>query len=162
MKQIIAILIMTLAYLTQIQAQDKQTREKIQAARIALITERLGLTPEQAEKFWPLYNEFTQKKKQLNQQYKIEKAKLDMETASEKEKKALLDFGLKLKEQSLGLERSYSDRMLNIISTDQIISLRKAEGDFRQMVLQQIQKRKEQRQNQRLRNNERQRQHRNN
>ena len=85
-----------------------------------------------------------------------------METASEKEKKALLDFGLKLKEQSLGLERNYSDRMLNIISTDQIISLRKAEGDFRQMVLQQIQKRKEQRQNQRLRNNERQRQHRNN
>ena len=162
MKQIIAILIMTLAYLTQIQAQDKQTREKIQAARIALITERLGLTPEQAEKFWPLYNEFTQKKKELNQQYKIEKAKLNMETASEKEKKALLDFGLKLKEQSLGLERNYSDRMLNIISTDQIISLRKAEGDFRQMVLQQIQKRKEQRQNQRLRNNERQRQHRNN
>ena len=39
-----------------------EARRKIQAARIALISERLGLTPEQAEKFWPVYREFSQKR----------------------------------------------------------------------------------------------------
>lgn len=162
MKQIITTLTITLACLVNLQAQDKQTLEKIKAAKIALITERLGLTPDQAEKFWPLYNEFTQKRDELRRQYKIEKAKLNMETASEEEKKALLDFGLQIKEKSLDLEKNYSDRMLNIITADQIISLRKAESDFRRMVLEQIQKRRAQRQERRLRQNERQRQQRNN
>ena len=68
-------------------AQDKAAEQKIQAARIALITERLGLTPEQAEKFWPLYNEFSQKRKGLRQEYNREKSKLNVETATEAEKR---------------------------------------------------------------------------
>src|SRR6478609_4899475 len=50
--------------------QNEHAKEKIKAARIGLITQRLGLTPEQAEKFWPIYNEFTQKRTDLRQQYK--------------------------------------------------------------------------------------------
>ncbi|MEM6524843.1 MAG: hypothetical protein AAF693_13655 [Bacteroidota bacterium] len=147
-------------------SQNKQTEEKIQAARIALITERLSLTPEQAEKFWPLYNEFSQKRKELREEYNAEKGKLNMETATEEQKRALLNFGLKLKERNLTLERTYSDRMLSIISSDQILSLTKAEEDFRKMVLQQIQKRRQQQQDRRNqfrdRANDRQQQRRNN
>ena len=36
--------------------QANEGRESIEAARIALITERLGLTPEQAEKLWKKFN----------------------------------------------------------------------------------------------------------
>ncbi len=149
-----------------LKAQNQATKEKIQAARIALITERLGLTPEQAEKFWPLYNEFDQKRRELRQEYTREKAKLDMNTATEEQKKALLDFGLQLKERNLNLERNYSDRMLSIITADQIISLRKAEDDFRKMVLEQVRQRRMDRQERREqfrdRANERQQKRRNN
>ena len=79
---------------------------------------------------------------------------------------ALLNFGLKLKERNLALERTYSDRMLNIITSDQILSLRKAEDDFRRMVLEQIQKRRQQRMDRRDqyrdKANDRQQQRRNN
>ncbi len=149
-----------------LRAQNQAAKEKIQAARIALITERLGLTPEQAEKFWPMYNEFDQKRRELRQEYTREKAKLDMNTATEEQKKALLDFGLQLKERNLNLERNYSDRMLSIITADQIISLRKAEDDFRKMVLEQIRQRRMDRQERREqfrdRANERQQKRRNN
>ena len=146
--------------------QNKQTEEKIQAARIALITERLSLTPKQAEQFWPLYNEFSIKRKELRSEYNTDKAMLDMETATEEQKRALLNFGHKLKERNLKLERTYSDRMLSIITSDQILSLKKAEDDFRKMVLQQIQKRRQQRQDRREqfrdKANDRQQQRRNN
>ena len=129
--------------------QDKAAEQKIQTARIALITERLGLTPGQAEKFWPLYNEFSQKRKGLRQEYNQEKAKLNMETATEDEKKALLNMGLRLKERSVQMERDYSDRMLKVITAQQIMSLRSAEEDFRRMILDQIQQRRAQNQRRR-------------
>ena len=117
-------------------------------------------------KFWPLYNEFSQKRQELRNEYSAEKAKLNMETATEAQKRALLDFGLNLKERNVALEKTYSSRMLSIITSDQILSLRKAEDDFRKMMLQQIQKRRQQRQERRDQNrdraNERQQQRRNN
>ena len=133
------------------QKVDKATKQKIETARIGLITERLNLTPEQAEKFWPLYKEFIQERNQLKSQYNDAKGKLDPQTATEEQKKALLDLGLKLKERSVGLERDYSDRMLKIISAEQIISLRKAEEDFRRMILNQIQRRRQAQQERRNR-----------
>src|SRR6476660_7690060 len=54
---------------------DPKAKEKINAARIAYITERLGLTPEEAEKFWPVYREYSQKRKEIRQQFKTAKEK---------------------------------------------------------------------------------------
>lgn len=128
---------------------NKQTQEKINAARIGLITERLNLSPEQAEKFWPIYKEFLTQRSGLKAEYDLAKSKLDPKTASEEERKGLLDLGLKLKERSVGLERTYSDRMLKVISTQQVIALRKAEEDFRRIIIEQIQQRRQNQQERR-------------
>lgn len=121
---------------------DKKTQEKINAARIGLITERLDLTSEQAEKFWPIYKEFLAQRSSLKAEYDQAKSRLDPKTATEEERKELLDLGLKLKERSAGLERTYSDRMLKVITTQQVIALRKAEEDFRRIIFEQIQQRR--------------------
>ena len=39
--------------------------EAIRAERIAFFTEKIGLAPEEAEKFWPLFNEFQDKKDKI-------------------------------------------------------------------------------------------------
>lgn len=123
-------------------SQNVSAREKIESARIALITERLGLNPEQAEKFWPLYNEFRQKNESLKKEYEAAKAQIDPQTATDDEKRKLLNLGLSLKERKVDLERDYSQKMLRIISAQQMMSLRKAEDDFRRMILEQLQKRR--------------------
>ena len=51
-------------------AQDPKVRDKIQAARVAYITDQLALTPEEAEKFWPIYREFSEKRREVRQQLK--------------------------------------------------------------------------------------------
>jgi len=122
--------------------QEVSAREKIESARIALITDRLGLTPEQAEKFWPLYNEFKLKNESLKKEYETARAKIDPKTATDQEKRELLNLGLNLKEQKVSLEKDYSQRMLRVISAQQMMSLRKAEDDFRRMILEQLQKRR--------------------
>ena len=50
------------------QPQDQKVRDKIEAARIAYITDQLQLTPGEAEKFWPIYREFAERRREIRQQ----------------------------------------------------------------------------------------------
>lgn len=114
--------------------QDPKAREKINAARVAYITERLGLTPEEAEKFWPLYREYTVKQRELKQQFN--KAQKEGRPAEE-----LLDMEYRVKQQGLDLEKEYSGKLRQTISPQKLMNLRRAEEDFRKLVIQQLQQR---------------------
>src|SRR5688572_4888200 len=65
----ILLIIMFLTFSLTAWAQDGENLKKIESARIALITERLELTPEQAEKFWPLYREYVAKRQGLRREF---------------------------------------------------------------------------------------------
>lgn len=124
--------------------QSKEARQRIESARIALITERLGLTPEQAEKFWPVYNEYNIQRKNLVQEMQNARKNVDMNNMSEEQGKELMNLGLDIKERQLQLEKTYSGRLTEVISTKQMLSLRKAEEDFRKMIIQRLEERKRQ------------------
>ncbi len=94
--------------------QDVSAKEKIKAARIGLITQRLSLTPEQAEKFWPIYNEFTQKRRGLMQQYKDAEKNINPNNPDTKQQQGLVDLGLKVKQDELNLEKEYSGKLMNV------------------------------------------------
>lgn len=133
--------------ITQVHAQDEQpdqepaveqldpkAREKIKAAHAAYVTERLGLSSAEAEKFWPIYREYTQKRQEARRQL------IEAKRAGKPEKE-LLDLDLKVKQQELDIEKSYRDRMLQVIAPEKLVRLRQAENDFRRLILEQIQKR---------------------
>jgi hypothetical protein len=117
---------------------DPKAEQKIKAAHAAYITERLGLTPEEAEKFWPVYREYSQKRQEIRQQFKTAREK----GTSEKD---LLDLDLKVKQQQLDLEKDYSGRLQKVITPQKMMNLRQAEGDFRKLLIRQIQQRQMQR-----------------
>ncbi len=142
MKKLTLILLTMALFITGYGQEATSAREKIESARIALITDRLGLTPEQAEKFWPLYNEFRLKNESLKKEYEAAREKINPKTATDDEKRKLLNLGLNLKERKVDLEKDYSQKMLRVISAQQMMSLRKAEDDFRRMILEQLQKRR--------------------
>jgi len=117
--------------------QDPKAKARIDAARAAYITDRLGLTTEEAEKFWPIYKEFASRRQEARQQFLNAKR----EGKSDQE---LVDLGLKVKQQELDLEKEYSGRMMNVISAQKLMNLRTAEREFTRLILQQIQQRQQQ------------------
>jgi hypothetical protein len=135
MKQTLLYFVMTICLIASATAQQRDPRAQIEAAKIALITERLALTPEQAQRFWPIYNEYSQKQENIRREFNLAKGNHNPQTASEEDNKRLLELGLKTKEQTLELERIYSDRLLQVINNRQMLSLRKAESDFKVMIL---------------------------
>lgn len=128
---------------------DPKAQEKIRAARIAFITERLGLTPEEAERFWPIYREFSNKRIELRQQFDHAKNNPNPTVAKEQYEKELVELSLQLKQQELDLEKEYSRRILNVIPAQKVMALRTAEDDFRRLLMQQIQQRQLQEQRKR-------------
>jgi len=138
--------------------QDPKAQEKIQAARIAFITERLGLTPAEAEKFWPVYREFSMKRMEIKKQFEQKRNTPDPSKTTEQNEKENIEYGLQLRQKELDLEKEYSTKLLNVVPPQKVMALRGAEDDFRKLVIKQIQQRQvmqQQRQQQRDRNEQR-------
>jgi hypothetical protein len=123
------------------QGPDPKAKEKIQAARVAYLTDQLGLTPEEAEKFWPVYREFSERRQELRKEYRQAKRNPDPKKSVDENERNLVELQLKLKQQEVDLERDYSGRLLKVISAQKLRELPEAENRFRQMILKQIQRR---------------------
>lgn len=115
--------------------RDPRARERIRAAHAAYITERIGLTADEAEKFWPVYREFLEKRRDLRQEMRDDRR-------SETDQSKQLERDLELKQQELDLEKEYTRQLGKIISAEKLVKLRQAEMDFRRLLLRQIQQRR--------------------
>ncbi len=145
MKKIFAtvlLLSVSLAVLAQTPKQD--ARSKLEAARIALITERLSLTPEQAEKFWPIYNEYAEQRRAIQQQFRQSQQGMDLKNMTEKQSQEMMRARMDAKQKQLDLEKKYSERLMNVINTRQLMALKKAEDDFRAMIIRRLEQRRQQ------------------
>lgn len=56
--------------------ERRAEREAIRAQKVAFITQEVGLTAEDAEKFWPLYNELEQKVREIGHERGRSKAEM--------------------------------------------------------------------------------------
>ena len=107
MKRILITTFIVLVTFSGFSQKSDKSLEKIESAKIALITQRLDLTPDQAEKFWPIYNEYAHKLRENRQVFDEAKRNYQPNNASEEENQRLLQLGMKTKEQALQIEKNY-------------------------------------------------------
>lgn len=142
-KGITLILLFTLLSTAMAWAQRPSGEEmqRIQDAKIAIITNRLNLTPEQSTGFWPVYNEYSQKRREI---HRAQRKIINDKKAEGKTDEQVLN-NLKevqdLKQKELDLEKEYQTRFLKVISASQIIELYKAERTFNDMLIQRLKQR---------------------
>ena len=139
MKNLLAICL--LAFTFQVLAQDpghQRGREEIESYRIAYLTEKLDLTPELAEKFWPVYNEFNDRKKDL----RIERSKIRLDLSrsdlDDKTAKQIIDKELALRKQELSLEEEYYNKLSEVLTPTKLVTLLRAEMDFNKEMLRRL------------------------
>ena len=129
--------LLSLMVLTQVaHAQnDINGRQKIESAKIAMITNRVNITPEQAPQFWAVYNEYNGKKQELNRRIRQLNNQAPRSNLNNNQ---LLD-GLRevnaTKQKLADLDDEYLDRFLKVISPQQVAELYKTEQVFNKMLL---------------------------
>lgn len=115
--------------------QAGNKREKIEALRVAFITQKLNLTADESQKFWPIYNEYQDKLKASRQEFK----KQPTVFPTDKEAQDYLDAELLLKQRELSLYKEYYDKIKKTIPLKKVAELRQAEEDFKKELLKQLQ-----------------------
>ncbi|NDU96156.1 hypothetical protein [Spirosoma terrae] len=118
------------------QAQnDLNGRQKIEAAKIGMITNRLNLTTDQAPQFWAVYNEYNAKKQELNRRIR----QLSNEPGRTNLNENQLVNGLReinaTKQKLADLDEEYMSRFLKVISPAQLTELYKTEQTFNRMLI---------------------------
>ena len=70
MKRKNALVLLVTVFMFNVAFAQPNKREQREAQKIAFITKLLALTPEEAQKFWPVYNQFEADQKALKKQQK--------------------------------------------------------------------------------------------
>jgi hypothetical protein len=122
---------------------SKEKREKIKAYKIGYLTEKLSLTPEEAARFWPVYNEFQEKKQELwSEVLGGKKADDKVEGLSDEEVEVLVDDQMRLKEKMLSLERNFHVKVKEMLPIKKVYLLGKAERGFKREIIKRIRKKR--------------------
>jgi len=122
--------------------QDSRAQERIKNLRIAYLSDKLELTPDQAEKFWPVYRQFVLERAKLRIELKSAQRSNNSSPPDPKKQQELIDKSLQVKQKELDLEKEYSGKFLHVISAQQLLNLRKAEQEFRSMIINQLRQRR--------------------
>ncbi len=130
------------------QAQIKikrQGKEKIQALKIAYLTDKLDFTEKEAERFWPIYNKFDKKLMELRtaERYKIKKALKDaggIEAISEDNAKMIIREMIALEKEIYHIKKAFFDSLKKVIASKKIIQLQIAEREFNRSMLRRLRK----------------------
>ncbi|MCE6990433.1 hypothetical protein [Dyadobacter sp. CY323] len=142
-RKVFIILFVTFSAVTSVQAQHKSEEEikRIQDAKVAIITNRLNLTAEQSAGFWPIYNEYSQKRREIHRAQRkiINDKKADGKTDDQVLNN--LNEVQDLRQKDIDLEKEYQTKFLKVISASQVIELYKAERTFNDMLIQRLKQR---------------------
>lgn len=139
-KATILITILSFALSTSLKAQDDYPRgkEKIRAAKVGLITNRLNLTEEQAKTFWIVYDEFDKKRAEIRKNVRQMTAESRNITTSDDKILADIKEVLSLKQKEVDLEKEYLSKFLKTINVRQLSELFKTEQLFNQMLVKKL------------------------
>lgn len=120
----------------------EKVREQIQAARVGYISLELNLTTAEAEKFWPLYNEYTQKRENLDEEPEKDKRFKEL---SDAELTVFIEQKLANEEKIIALKKQLYKDLQKIIPIRKIAKLQHAENHFRKKLLERAAERREDR-----------------
>jgi hypothetical protein len=107
-------------------------------ARIAFLTSRVVLTQDQAQRFWPLYNEFITKRRDLNRSARQLRRDADNTSLSDAQLRENFNQDFAIRQQQLNLEKDYFERVQKVLSLRQVAQLYQAERDFTKEVLRRV------------------------
>ncbi|MCK0159910.1 hypothetical protein [Allomuricauda sp. F6463D] len=139
-----ALILCTLFFGTFLMHAQGPVRDRIKTLKVAFITERINLTSEEAQLFWPIYNEHEETKDNMR---KKEWAELQTNISraqelSNSESEKLLDNILVLQFNKQKAEQDFLSKLRTVIPAKKVLLLIKAEEDFKKQLLRQYRKRR--------------------
>lgn len=123
--------------------QKNQKRQQIESQKVAFITKRLNLTVEEAQQFWPIYNEYQKKKDAITSKKRQLLKKMNNKKSSSLSDKSLIeasDAYIKLQVEEAQLESTYHEKFKATLPIKKVVAYYQEEERFKVWLLKQMQK----------------------
>ena len=110
--------------------------ERVEALKISFITEQLSLTPEEAQIFWPVFNQFEAERKAIRQNYKAGGQKLEF--MSDAEAETMINKEIEFQQKNLDVTKKYIGEFKEILPVKKVAVLLTLEKKFSKMLLEKV------------------------
>jgi hypothetical protein len=130
MKKIIILITIGIAIVSTGLAQNLRQGDAgtVEAIKIGYFTKQLSLSPDEAQKFWPIYNQYVNEIRQTRQQNR------DLDEVS-------------LEEKIVNIRKKYKTEFSKALSPDKVNQFFKVEKDFNNFIRKEMQDRNQLRRN---------------
>ena len=134
------------AYAQTSEGGPANRKKQIEARKIAYITSELELTPEEAQVFWPVYNQYQAERKELRKKHKELRgpkskegeAKKMLDSMSDKELEAMMDNMIAHDQAGLDLKKKYMAKYKEVLPIKKVAKLYRAEKRFKERLMRDI------------------------
>ncbi len=123
------------------QEADKVSKEQqIKSQKIAFFTDKIGLTPEEAEKFWPIYNSYWKRKNLITAERK-EKMTYFAENSEKMSENEMFQYANKYIDYEMQLAEllnEYHEKFKEILPIKKVMKIYLADYEFKTYLLKKI------------------------
>jgi hypothetical protein len=111
--------------------------QEIKAQKSAYLTQKMNLTPEEAQRFWPVYNQYDEEQETARREHMRYMRTMRQKEGqlTEKEANEMLDRQLAMHEKDLQIRKKYDPQLRKAIGAQKLVQLLKAERDFHREVM---------------------------
>ena len=143
LKILIITLLCPLFMLAQPPLSEKKMKQ-IESQKIAFLTKDLDLSPEEAQDFWPVYNQYSKEMKAFHDKRREGPKKLnkDLSNLSDKELEKMLDNMIdgfeQIQTQEIDIKKKYHTEFKKVLSIQQVAILYRSERKFKGELLRRL------------------------
>jgi len=127
--------------------RDSDRRERIKAQKVAFITERLELTPKEAQEFWPIYNAFEENTHEMrHSDLKKIRETMRRDNLSDKEAQEVITKYMTYEDKLHAAKKQLVKDLSTAIPPQKIIKLKAAEDAFNRKLMEMLRERRKKKQ----------------
>jgi hypothetical protein len=117
-----------------------EVEKLVQAQKIAFFTDKIGLTPEEAEKFWPIYNEYWEKKNKIYVERKktMNHYSENVDKLSDSQLSKLSDKYISFETREAQLLKEYHSKFTKILPIEKVMKIYLADYEFKAYLLKKL------------------------
>lgn len=122
------------------QMRGRTGLEQVEAEKIAFFTRYLELSSREAQEFWPVYNDFQNRKNKINQERQNLSGYFAQNSAnlSDSEAREIADRYIDLQLQEARLTGEYHKKFMEVLPPGKVMLFYQAENEFRMQLLRRL------------------------
>ncbi len=121
------------------QRPNGKAKDRLESYQVAFITEKLSLSTEEAQKFWPVYNQYREQTKKIRQEGSNVKSVDDM---TDTEAEQFIKSSLDRESRELELRKEFIQKLRGVLSPRKIARLQGLEKEFKKELLEKARERR--------------------